>query len=38
MKQPTIRFQRTLIKLLRGMLTAWEEWVDDNDPSKHSPN
>lgn len=29
MKQPTIRFQKRLIELLKGMLKAWDEWLDD---------
>ncbi len=26
-----IKFHRSVIRLLRGVLTSWEQWVDDQE-------
>lgn len=28
----TVRLHRTLIRLLKGCLTAWEKWLDEEVP------
>ena len=27
LSQPTVTFQKAIIRLARGMLSAWEEWL-----------
>lgn len=37
MQLATVRFQKHLIRLLRGMLTAWEEWLNEVQPGAKRP-
>lgn len=31
MTKATIRMQRSFIRLLKGMLTAWDEWLNEQE-------
>lgn len=33
----TVKFQRHLIRLLRGVLSAWEEWLSEVNPGEKRP-
>lgn len=37
MQLATVRFQKHLIRLLRGVLTAWEEWLNEVTPGEKRP-
>lgn len=37
MQLATVRFQKHLIRLLRGVLTAWEEWLSEVTPGDKRP-
>lgn len=37
MQLATARFQKTLIRFLRGMLSAWEEWINEMQPGAKRP-
>lgn len=32
MQLSTVRFQKIVIRLLRGCLSAWEEWLNEVQP------
>lgn len=35
MQPATMTLHRTLIRLLKGMLTAWEVWLDSQPITRH---
>ena len=37
MSKTTVKFHRTLIRLLKGVLTAWEEWLDHQEKASANP-
>ena len=34
MRQPTLIFHRQVLRLCKGILKAWEQWVDETEREK----
>lgn len=34
----TVKLHRTVIRLLKGVLKAWEEWLETNYPDANNEN